>query len=165
MSNQINAVEAQSRVLAKAALVVGTLVLTAAFVVGLTTLLQPVRPTPELPQAVLGLDAGAFAPLASPTPLPREVEIKATDAGTKATKFDPSERREEFKARMDLLAMDVGIKYGDNVSVQKIYFAVTSTEKADAAIVLLRAEKMKEVTGLIFLFNGDTWKAFPSDFQ
>ena len=110
-------------------------------------------------------DAGSFETLANPTPLPREISVDGGGGGAKTGKFGPRERREEFKARMDLLAMDVGIKYGDNVTVEKIYFAINNTEKADAAIVVLNAPKLKETTALLFIFNGTTWKTFPSDFQ
>jgi hypothetical protein len=102
-------------------------------------------------------DAGAFDTLAKPV---------TVDAGAPpSVKFDPTDRRGEFAARMDILATNIGIKYSDKVSVEKIYFAVTNTEKADAAFVLLKAEKMKETTGLLFLFSNDDWKTFPSDFQ
>lgn len=118
-------------------------------------------PTPLGQQQAL--DAGAFDTLAQP--LPREVTVGGADAGTKAKEFDPTERRADFKAQMDLMAMDIGIKYGDNVSASQIFFAVTNTAKNDAAFVLFKAEKMKQTTGVLFIFNGTGWKTFPSDFQ
>jgi hypothetical protein len=97
-------------------------------------------------------------------PLPREISTSATDAGTK-TKFDPSDRRGEFSVRMDALAGNIGTQYGDSVKVEKIYFATSFNEKTDAAVVAFRAEKMKQTTVVVFIFQNDGWKTFPTDFQ
>jgi len=135
-----------------------TMMVVGSFNMGLT-LGRATKPKPVVRMDEVNItgsvDAGSFETLAVPVPLPK--------APAKA--FDPKERRADFKAQMDLLAMDIGIKYGDNVTVENLFFAINNTEKNDAAIVVLKAEKLKETTALFFVFNGTGWQTFPSDFQ
>ena len=165
MTNQNNAVEVNpGTVLSKAAIVVGLSLLAVVITVGGFTKAALGGPPHQVVGApFLSPDAGSFELLAKPAPMPREIATSATDAGTK--KFDPSDRRGEFTVRMDTLAMDIGIRYGDNVTVEKIYFAVNNTEKADAAVVAFRAEKLKQTTVVFFIFQNGAWKTFPTDFQ
>jgi len=95
-----------------------------------------------------------FDPLSKP--------VVAVDAG--AREFSANERREDFRTRMSNLAKRLSTEYSDNVTVQKIYFATNNSEKADAAIVVMHAEKLSQSTALVFIYN-DGWKTFPSDFQ
>lgn len=162
---QNNAVEVNpGAVVSKVAVVIGLAILAVVVTVGGFTraaLGGSIQP-PTL-VSVSGLDAGAFELLAKPAPQPREIAVVTTDAGSK--KFDNSDRRGEFKVRMDVLAGEIGQRYGDNVTVETIYFAVNNTEKADAAIVAFKGEKMKQTTVVFFIFQNDAWKTFPTDFQ
>lgn|SRR5574343_130904 len=138
--------------LVKSAVIIGaSLLLVAAAEFYSSTLEGHVAPpVQEVQDAGARPDIEAFEPLAAPKPV---------------AVFDPADRREEFKARMELLAKTVGVKYNDNVSVEKILFATANSAQADAAIVMLHAEKMKETTALVFIFSDGAWKTFPSDFQ
>ena len=165
MSTQNNAVEVNSgAVLSKAAVITGLVVLALVVSVGAFSKVGLGVPGPHTAQVTpfVTPDAGSFELLAKPVPLPQITA--ATDAGTKA-KFDPSDRRGEFAVRMDALAVDIGTRYADTVKVEKIYFATNNTEKADAAVVAFRAEKIKQTTVVFFIFQNDTWKTFPTDFQ
>lgn len=86
----------------------------------------------------------------------------AVDAGVK--EFSPAERRGVFRTKMAHLAKTLSAEYHDVVTVQKIYFATSTNEKTDAAIVVLYAEKLSQSTGLVFIYN-DGWRTFPADFQ
>lgn len=128
-----------------------------AFSVGRAALHRP-RKTIQMDEvAIVGnVDAG-FEKLSTFQP------AATVDAGTKP--FSNAERRAAFKAQLDLLAMDIGIKMGDTVTVQSVMFAVNNNEKADAAIVVMHAEKANDTTGLFFVFTKGSWQTFPSDFQ
>lgn len=115
-------------------------------------------------QNLSGLDAGAFQTLGVPS-FPQETNTTTLDSGIDGGKnFDPTLRRDEFLGRMSAMAAGIGKRYEDKVEVEKVYFAKAFSEKADAAVVVFRAEKAKQTTVVVFVFQA-VWQPLPVDFQ